>query len=49
MILYLFFLEEFLKKTNPFRGDADHLSHNLFKKFKKCKYGKFNICLNPNM
>ena len=28
------FFRRILKKTNPFRGDADHLSHNLFKKFK---------------
>ena len=39
------FFRRILKKKNPFRGDADHLSHNLFKKFKNANIVSFIFVL----
>lgn len=38
--IFVFFRRIF-KKKNPFRGDADHLSHNLFNKFKNANMVSF--------
>ena len=39
------FFRRILKKKNPFRGDADHLSHNLYKKFKNANIVSFIFVL----
>ncbi len=39
------FFRRILKKKNPFRGDTDHLSHNLFRKFKSANIVSFIFVL----
>jgi len=39
------FFRRILKKKNPFKGDANHLSHNLFKKFKSANIVSFIFVL----
>ncbi len=39
------FFKRILKKKNPFRGDTDHLSHNLFRKFKSANIVSFIFVL----
>jgi UDP-GlcNAc:undecaprenyl-phosphate/decaprenyl-phosphate GlcNAc-1-phosphate transferase len=39
------FFRRILKKENPFKGDANHLSHNLFRKFKSANLVSFIFVL----
>lgn len=39
------FLKRIIKKKNPFKGDTDHLSHNLFRKYKSANIVSFIFVL----